>query len=462
MAAACSGAGTSPEESGSAQMVMVQVQPSSVEVEAEDQVSFSAAVYGTSDSRVTWRVDPALGSIDSDGKFTASATEGDVSVLAISVAEDTARAVARVRVRPRSSSSPTVRSFAAAPASIVQGQSATLSWDMSGGGTVSIAPDVGTVAGTSVVVSPTVTTTYTLSAENSAGSTTATTTITVNALGALVFADMAGPNDAQPALMPSDYAMVRRCSSSTYEGCYSLTAATSTPGNLGGRCCFGMYNNPIYGGFAFNAITAWGVIVDAGTSTSSSNTSSNTRVELRNNQQWMMRQSDGSWHKVQDTSQPGAYSYVWGNGSTCSSTEGKVNQVKYADTGTVSYRPTGGCRNAHFFPGPRGDISFMKTDVGCVLSVVQARLRVEDPSRPDDRASAKYLIHMGADYYPYTSGTIASTKPEWCSDPSNPSTCINPGSGLARFRYVTNEWRLYAYTTCTMAQLKAHPPPVNF
>ncbi len=76
---------------------------------------------------------------------------------------------------------PTVSSFTAAPGSIMTGQSATLTWTVSGSPapTVSINNGVGTVTGSSASVSPKATTTYTLTASNSAGSATATATVTV-------------------------------------------------------------------------------------------------------------------------------------------------------------------------------------------------------------------------------------------------------------------------------------------
>jgi len=77
---------------------------------------------------------------------------------------------------------PSVTSFEASPASITSGGSATLNWDVKSAQTVSISPDVGTVASSgSQAVSPTVTTDYTLTASNISGSSRAWATITVTA-----------------------------------------------------------------------------------------------------------------------------------------------------------------------------------------------------------------------------------------------------------------------------------------
>ena len=76
---------------------------------------------------------------------------------------------------------PTISSFSASPASIINGSTTTLSWTTAGATGVAITP--GTFASTSasgsVVLSPTATTTYTLTATNTTGSVTATAVVTV-------------------------------------------------------------------------------------------------------------------------------------------------------------------------------------------------------------------------------------------------------------------------------------------
>ena len=75
---------------------------------------------------------------------------------------------------------PIVSIFSADPSTINEGESSTLTWDVSGATTVTIEPEVGTVDSSgSTTVSPVVTTDYTLIATNSAGSVTATVTVIV-------------------------------------------------------------------------------------------------------------------------------------------------------------------------------------------------------------------------------------------------------------------------------------------
>jgi peptidoglycan/xylan/chitin deacetylase (PgdA/CDA1 family) len=81
---------------------------------------------------------------------------------------------------PPPASKPTISSFAATPASITSGQSATLNWNISNASSTVINQGVGIVTGTTKSVSPTQTTVYVITATNPAGSVSATTTVTVS------------------------------------------------------------------------------------------------------------------------------------------------------------------------------------------------------------------------------------------------------------------------------------------
>ena len=80
---------------------------------------------------------------------------------------------------PITPGSPVIQSFQASPTTVASGGTATLSWSVSGADTLSIAPGVGPVTGTSVQVAPTATTTYTLTATNAGGDSTSSVTVTV-------------------------------------------------------------------------------------------------------------------------------------------------------------------------------------------------------------------------------------------------------------------------------------------
>ncbi len=82
---------------------------------------------------------------------------------------------------------PPVVSFTASPATISAGGSSTLTWNVSGASSVSISPGIGTVAASgSRAVSPSSTTTYTLTAGYSGGSVNANATVTVGATPPLI------------------------------------------------------------------------------------------------------------------------------------------------------------------------------------------------------------------------------------------------------------------------------------
>jgi hypothetical protein len=75
--------------------------------------------------------------------------------------------------------SPTISSFSANPSTVAAGSQVTLSWSVTNSIYNIISPQVGPVRGTSVVVTPSATTTYTLYTTNQFGRTTASVTVTV-------------------------------------------------------------------------------------------------------------------------------------------------------------------------------------------------------------------------------------------------------------------------------------------
>ena len=76
--------------------------------------------------------------------------------------------------------SPTISSFTANPTTVTAGSPVTLSWTVSNSVYNIIDPQVGPVRGTSIVVTPSATTTYTFYSTNQFGRSTATATVTVH------------------------------------------------------------------------------------------------------------------------------------------------------------------------------------------------------------------------------------------------------------------------------------------
>ena len=111
---------------------------------------------------------------------------------------------------------PVINSFTANPTSITSGSSSTLSWSTSGATGVSITPGTftSTAATGSFMVSPTATTTYTLTATNAAGNSTAAAKVVVGAAGgALQITTITCPGGTQ---------------NEGYSGC-TITATGGTP-----------------------------------------------------------------------------------------------------------------------------------------------------------------------------------------------------------------------------------------
>jgi hypothetical protein len=76
-------------------------------------------------------------------------------------------------------SAPTISSFTTSTPTVFKGNVATLSWNVSGSEYNIISPQVGATRGNTVMVSPAVTTTYTLYSTNQYGRSTANVTVTV-------------------------------------------------------------------------------------------------------------------------------------------------------------------------------------------------------------------------------------------------------------------------------------------
>ena len=88
---------------------------------------------------------------------------------------------------------------------------------------------------------------------------------------------------------------------------------------------------------------------------------------------------------------------------------------------------------------------------------LEARLVKDREDGVDDRAKAKYLLHVGADFYPNDA----------------PPDRILDAVGISRAKLVTNDWQTFALTTLndvglqepgggiSSAELRANPPPMG-
>jgi hypothetical protein len=150
-----------------------------------------ASITSGQSSTLTWVVQNATGVTISPGVGAVNAGSGSTSVsptttttytLSATGPGGTVNASVTVTVGTPATVAPQILRFEANPVTIAPGQNSTLSWATNGATTVTISNGVGSVAlNGSVTVSPTTTTTYTLTATNSAGlSVTDPVTVTVS------------------------------------------------------------------------------------------------------------------------------------------------------------------------------------------------------------------------------------------------------------------------------------------
>jgi len=196
----------------------------------------------------------------------------------------------------------------------------------------------------------------------------------------------------------------------------------------------GMGNDP----GAFRAMTAWGQIYED----ASGNPASNSRVQIAGMAAYLLGKKDGKWHVLQLSRKVEGAAYR-------EDFAGDVNKppdVRQEPDTTVSVTAGGGF-NYHFWPST-GRASIDPDDVGGIFTTVRARLILDDSTGNDDRATARYLLSMGGDYW-------LSLSAQWDNFRTNGDI------GIGRFKYVRTEWRAFNMTSLPAAELRRNPPPVE-
>lgn len=167
------------------------------------------------------------------------------------------------------------------------------------------------------------------------------------------------------------------------------------------------------------------------------NGADNVRVEVRNPRTYYLSRSTGQWIAVGGL-RPGSHWFqAWKSDLTWANDN--VDLRRNAD-GSVAVRvPLNSPNTIHgVWEQGKIDISQLVADMSALFVTVQARLVVDDPSRPDDRAAANLLLHVGGDYYPDMSATAANSFP--------------PGAGVSRLKRITSEWQSFNFATIDAAR----------
>ena len=175
----------------------------------------------------------------------------------------------------------------------------------------------------------------------------------------------------------------------------------------------------------------------------------NTRVEMRNLRLFVKSHSTGEWSRLIDSDHfSGIQCDQGGNYFHC------PQQANVSDHGdSASTLPLANL-NLHGWWGGREPIE--SWDMAAMVISVEARLIKNDDGGVDDRSKAKYLLQVGADYYP--------------TDASHDR--ILEAVGVSRGKLVTNDWQAFTFTTLgdvgkqepgggiSSSELRKNPPPL--
>jgi hypothetical protein len=180
-----------------------------------------------------------------------------------------------------------------------------------------------------------------------------------------------------------------------------------------------------------NSVTSWGVVYRFGTDT-------NTAVEARNIRTWLLHKN-GQWELFDGSTDVGYGGYK----PDFSGSAPLYDERVASDGGVVVRIPDGSVY--HFWPSGWNQKTIDTSDLLAIYTAFQARLVVNDPSKPDDTSYSTYVASAGADYY------------------GNGKCCYKDGGeiGNSRFKYVTPEWAWYSMITLPSNTVAANDPPLE-
>ncbi|WP_413575416.1 RICIN domain-containing protein [Bdellovibrio sp. HCB290] len=189
------------------------------------------------------------------------------------------------------------------------------------------------------------------------------------------------------------------------------------------------YNKPTW---LYDAIS-WFVLQEA-----QGNKAVNSRVEISGLRMYFLSESSRKWVRMDYVAAP--YTETWQYPFDIASPSGNAGNL---------LRPV----YPKFYHGYGKNLAINPQDVRATFIAVDFRLVVIDPSKPDDRAVAKYVVDVGGDYWPGNGAGHGS----WP---------YAPGMGNSRFLLATPNWNTSAlivpntFLGASMEELRKNPPPL--
>jgi hypothetical protein len=165
----------------------------------------------------------------------------------------------------------------------------------------------------------------------------------------------------------------------------------------------------------------------------------NTRVAVAGCELWALPPTGTTWVRLQGsaTIEGGAWSEDY-------TRNGGPFSVRSEADGSQSMAPADGW-NAHFWT--RAALARPVAGTRAYVVACSTRLVLADPAEIDDRAAARYLVSLGADWRTSSYG---------CPVVGGITVC--GGVGVGRFTRVTNDWRRVVFSSVTTADAAAMPP----
>jgi hypothetical protein len=189
-----------------------------------------------------------------------------------------------------------------------------------------------------------------------------------------------------------------------------------------------------------SAVLSWFTAFEA-----QGNKATNTRVQLKDLRFYILSESTRKWSQVDISAAPdlNLWKYPFDYAAPASG-----SGVRKETDGGISVKPV----YPNFHHGWGNAKSINPQDVRAVFATIDFRLGIDNTSKPDDRALAKYVVDVGADYYP-------DMQLKW-------SLGYAPGVGNGRMLLATPNWRTATLLVpnknygSTLDEMRTNPPPL--